>query len=234
MTAIRHVEVVVPARNEQAHIAACLRSLRGSFTVLSAENPSVSVGITVVLNSCTDATLDIVGEFGVRVLTSDADSVGAVRQLGTADAINRAHQARVEPDELWIACTDADTVVPKDWLRRQIEFADSGLDAVIGTVTPDDVSPQIYQRWLRHHELTEGHHHVHGANLGFRADIYLRAGGFRDDESREDVALVERIRHVTSRWVATHQTSVRTSGRTESRVTGGFGSYIAALESEGT
>jgi len=234
MTTVRHVEVVVPARNEQAHIAACLGSLRSSITVLNTENPSVSVGITVVLNSCTDDTLDIVSEFGVRVLTSEADSVGAVRQFGTADAIHRAHQAGVEPAELWIACTDADTVVPDGWLHKQIEFADTGIDAVIGTVTPGDVSPEIYESWLRHHDLTEGHDHVHGANLGFRADIYLRAGGFRDAESREDVGLVERIRALTARWVATHQTSVLTSGRTESRVEGGFGTYIAALEAEAT
>ena len=234
MTAIRHVEVVVPARDEQAHIEACLRSLLSSVDRLKAEKPDVSGGITVVLNRCTDGTPDIVGEFGVRVLTSDADSVGAVRRLGTADAINRAQQAGAEPDALWIACTDADTVVPDDWLYRQIEMADTGLDALIGTVTPGDVSPQIYQSWLSHHELTEGHRHVHGANLGFRADSYLRAGGFRDAESREDVGLVERIRAVTSRWVATHQTSVLTSGRTESRVSGGFGSYIAALEAEAT
>ena len=234
MTGIRHVEVVVPARNEQAHIEACLRSVGDSIDILNAEKVGVSGGITVVLNNCTDDTLDIVREFGVRVLTSDADSVGAVRQLGTADAINRAQQAGVEPAELWIACTDADTVVPGDWLSRQIAFADSDLDAVIGTVTPADVSQEIYESWLQHHDLTEGHDHVHGANLGFRADIYLRAGGFRDAESREDVGLVERIRALTPRWVATHQTSVLTSGRTESRVEGGFGTYIAALESEAT
>jgi glycosyltransferase involved in cell wall biosynthesis len=232
MTVIRHAEVVVPARNEQAHIEACLRSVHSSIDVLNAEQPLVTAGITLVLNSCTDDTQNIVRDLRVRVLISDADGVGAVRRLGIADAISRARRAGVEPEALWIACTDADTVVPSDWLDRQIEFADSGLDAVIGTVTPDDVSRQIYERWLRAHDLTEGHSHVHGANLGFRGDVYLRAGGFQDEESGEDVALVERIRRVSSRWVATHRTSVLTSGRTESRVSGGFGCYIAALEAE--
>lgn len=232
MTPIRHAEVVVPARNEQAHIKACLHSLQRSMAVVNAETPGVSCGVTVVLNRCTDDTAEIVGAFDVHVLTSDADSVGAVRQLGAADAIRRACRAGVTPDALWMACTDADTVVPGDWLHRQVEFADSGLDAVIGTVTPGDLSPQLYQRWLSDHDLTEGHDHVHGANLGFRADVYLRAGGFPDVESREDVGLVDRIRGITSRWIATHQTSVLTSGRSESRVSGGFGSYIADLEAE--
>ncbi|MCF6385814.1 glycosyltransferase [Mycobacterium sp. MBM] len=232
MMPIRRVEVVVPARDEQAHIAECLHSLVRSMTVMHAESPQVSCAITVVLNCCTDATAEIVGTFGVHVLTSDADRIGSVRRSGVADAISRARRAGVEPDALWIACTDADTVVPGDWLHRQVEFADSGLDAVIGTVTPGDISPQLYQRWLRDHDLSEGHDHVHGANLGFRADVYLRAGGFPEVESHEDVGLVDRIRAVTSRWTATHQTSVLTSGRRESRVSGGFGSYIADLEAE--
>lgn len=232
MTPIRHAEVVVPARDEQAHIPACLHSLQRSMSVLRAGAPGVSCGVTVVLNRCTDDTAEIVGAFDVHVLTSSADRIGAVRRSGVAEAISRARRAGVEPDALWIACTDADTVVPGDWLRRQVEFADSGQDAVIGTVTPADLSPQLYQRWLRDHDLSEGHDHVHGANLGFRADVYLRAGGFPDVESQEDVGLVDRIRDSTPRWIATHQTSVLTSGRSESRVSGGFGSYIADLEAE--
>ena len=36
MTPIRHAEVVVPARDEQAHIPACLHSLQRSMSVLLA------------------------------------------------------------------------------------------------------------------------------------------------------------------------------------------------------
>ena len=107
-----------------------------------------------------------------------------------------------------------------------------GADAVIGTAVPAGVGPEIYRRWLRRHELTEGHPHVHGANLGFRADVYLRAGGFPDCAAGEDVKLVERIRAITPRWVATHHPSVRTSGRIDSRVEGGFASFLAELDAE--
>lgn len=235
MTAtISRVEVVVPARDEQQHIAACLGSLRDSAELLSAERSAVSCGVTVVLDRCTDETGKIAADFGARVLRCDAGRVGTARRIGCADAINRAATAGVDATALWIAGTDADSRVPATWLSTQIAMADTGVDAVIGTVVPADISPQLYQRWLHHHALVEGHHHVHGANLGVRAAVYLCAGGFGDAETGEDVALVQRIRAVTTRWVATHRTTVLTAGRTESRVTGGFASYLAGLAAEAT
>ncbi len=234
MSAIRHVEVVIPAQDEQERIGDCVGSVSAAVDAMRSERPEISCGITVVLDCCTDDTGAVALEFGARLLSSDACQVGAARQAGTADAIDRAAASGIDASALWIACTDADTVVPRHWLSRQIEFAGEGNDAVIGTVTPTDVSPEVYRRWLREHDLTEGHSHVHGANLGFTADVYLRAGGFQQSESREDVGLVERIRVLTSRWVATHETSVRTSGRTESRVQGGFASFLGELSAEAT
>ena len=41
---------------------------------------------------------------------------------------------------MWIANTDADTVVPPTWLTTQLRWADSGHDVVIGTVEPVGVT----------------------------------------------------------------------------------------------
>lgn len=230
MSTIQHVEVVVPACNEQGRVGACLRSLSAAVEHLTVRRPEMSCGITVVLDCCTDGTATVVRGFGVHALSAEAGCVGAARRIGIADVISRVAQGGIAQEQLWIANTDADTVVAPTWLERQLTLANSGLDAVIGTVTPRDVSPQIYQLWRRRYQLTENHHHVHGANLGFRSSVYSSAGGFRDAQSEEDVDLVARIRQVTTRWVATHQTSVETSGRQLSRVEGGFASYVAALE----
>ncbi|MGH3582362.1 MAG: glycosyltransferase [Mycobacterium sp.] len=230
MSTIRHVEVVIPANNEQGRIAACLRSVCAAAEHLAEHRPEVSCGITVVLDCCTDSTPAVVRGFGVHALSVQAGCVGTTRRTGITDAISRAALAGVVQQQLWIANTDADTVVDPTWLERQVALANSGLDAVIGTVTPMDVSPRVYQLWRKRYQLGENHHHVHGANLGFRAGVYSSAGGFRDIRSEEDVDLVARIQQVTTRWVATHQTTVQTSGRQLSRVQGGFASYVAALE----
>ncbi|MGU3497817.1 glycosyltransferase [Mycobacterium sp. C31M] len=231
---IRHVEVVIPARDEEEHIHACLGSLRDSAALLRTENTGVTCGVTVVLDRCSDSTGAIAAAAGAHVVHCDAGNVGSARRVGTADAIRRARLAGVEEAALWIANTDADTRVPATWLHTQLALADSGTDAVIGTVIPGDVTPEVYRLWLQNYELTEGHRHVHGANLGVRASVYAGAGGFCESELGEDVDLVQRIRAFSTRWIATHETSVLTSGRTVSRVVGGFASHLAGLGVEAT
>jgi cellulose synthase/poly-beta-1,6-N-acetylglucosamine synthase-like glycosyltransferase len=229
MRAVRHVAVVVPACDEEDRIAACLHSVRASTCRLQREYPSVSCDVVVVLDNCTDQTGAAVADCGDRAITSTVGRVGAARHLGAVDAISRARRAGIPDDQVWLANTDADTKVPDTWLVTQLEFANQGFDAVIGTVTPDGLDPRIYRIWRQRHELAEGHDHVHGANLGFRSDTYLQVGGFATVSLHEDLDLVNRVKAHTPRWVTTHRTNVRTSARIQSRVEGGFASYLADL-----
>ena len=70
--------------------------------------------------------------------------------------------------------------MPENWLVRQLEFAESGADAVLGSVEPDPagMDPEVLRRWLERHPFEEDHPHVYGANFGVRASAYLAAGGF--------------------------------------------------------
>jgi hypothetical protein len=108
---------------------------------------------------------------------------------------------RLDPASVWLATTDADTLVPASWLRQQAYYAGHGWDAVVGTIRvadwsgyPPEAASLFRQRYERGPEPAVGpgqpdgsdpgagrrHPHVHGANLGFRASAYLRAGGFPD------------------------------------------------------
>ncbi|AQA02175.1 hypothetical protein BVC93_06740 [Mycobacterium sp. MS1601] len=231
MTSLRHVEVVVPARDEEEHVQGCLSSIRAATHLLRSLHPTVSTGVTVVLDSCADSTAEIVRQLEIHSVAGEFGSVGAARRAGIADALIRAD---IHTDSLWLANTDADTLVPDTWLLTQLQLADNGADAVIGTVTPAGLEPEIHRLWREKHCLTEGHGHVHGANLGLRASVYAAAGGFADLTVHEDRDLVRRVRAVTPRWVATHRTTVTTSGRTHSRVDGGFASYVADLARDST
>ena len=232
MTSVRHMAVVVPARDEQDHIEACLRSLTASIDELRQHIPHVSCDVAVVLDCCTDRTGVLARAHGARTLHSCAGRVGAARHLGAIDAIAHARAAGVTASEVWLANTDADSVVPGSWLTTQWRFADTGADAVIGTVTPDRLDLHADRLWQRRHRLVEGHEHVHGANLGLRASTYLAVGGFAAVSLHEDLDLVDRIKAGRYRWAATHQTNVTTSARTSSRVDGGFASYLADLAAE--
>ena len=61
------IGVVVPAHNEEQFIERCLTAINQSI-----EHVSVTVIPIVVLDSCTDNTLEIVQSFGVDYLTIDA------------------------------------------------------------------------------------------------------------------------------------------------------------------
>ncbi|MDG4664849.1 glycosyltransferase [Mycobacterium sp. 236(2023)] len=229
MISVKHIEVIVPARNEEQHIGQCLTAISAARDRLGRDNRRVSCGVTVVVDCCTDRTAVRAAEFGALTVVGDYGRVGSARRAGAADAVIRSRLSGLPDETVWFANTDADSVVPAAWLTAQLQFADAGEDAVIGTVVPDGLTPDVEHRWRQRHTLAEGHAHVHGANLGVRASTYLAAGGFADVALHEDRDLVERVKTVTRRWVATHRVSVTTSARLDSRVDGGFASYVAGL-----
>jgi hypothetical protein len=112
-------------------------------------------------------------------------------------------------------------------------FADSDVDLVLGTVLPDDLPASVLDRWLRHHRLVEGHPHVHGANLGIRADTYLAIGGFARISVGEDSALAQLAEAAEAAIVRTAVLPVLTSARLRGRAAGGFASYLEAVSNEG-
>ena len=75
---------------------------------------------------------------GALVIGIRARSVGAARAAGMRELLRLT--AGSDPAAIWLATTDADTVVPPDWLRRQVAYADQGWDVVLGTVTVADWS----------------------------------------------------------------------------------------------
>jgi hypothetical protein len=139
----------------------------------------------------------------------------------------------VEPASLWLATTDADSVVPAHWLERQLRYAASGCDAVLGTVTVSDWTgrpPQLAPIFAAHYAYRGGTHpHVHGANLGVRASAYLAAGGFSTLATAEDHAMLSALTSIGC--VAKHVTdiAVETSARPVARAPGGFSELLTRL-----
>lgn len=229
---IRAVHVVIPARDEAQLLPRCLESVERARRVLHACRPELLIDVTVVLDRCVDESADVVRSARVGSLAVNHGVVGATRHTGVSRAIEVAEALGVASDELWIACTDADSVVPPHWLVRLVGLA-AARDLVVGTVEPIGLTDTaLLERWRERHELGEGHAHVHGANLGFRASTYLAVGGFRALTIHEDVDLVRRMRSHTPRWVATDSVRVGTSARAHGRSPGGFAVFLAELADE--
>jgi glycosyltransferase involved in cell wall biosynthesis len=223
---VRVAAVVVPARDEAALLPGALDALAAAADVARARG--VAVDVLVVADSCTDATESLARAAGVRVLTVAARSVGLARAAGFREVLAR-HPA-VRPERLWLATTDADSRVPPHWLAGHLALADAGADLVVGTVEVDDWSahpPYVEALWRAGYDPDDGHRHVHGANVGVRADAYLEVGGFASLDRDEDVALVASLGH--RRVVRTGSVPVVTSARQRSRATGGFADHLANL-----
>ncbi|MFJ4286795.1 glycosyltransferase [Paenarthrobacter nicotinovorans] len=239
---IRQVAVVMPAHNEDKHIGQALAALGTAADALQQARPEIQVAVTVVLDSCTDRSADITaayvaGDPRFSSMNVALRSTGSSRRLGIRAALASLNPAQLQAGSLqalWLANTDADSTVPENWLTRQVELANDGADAILGSVEPDpdDLDPSLLGRWLELHPFREDHQHIYGANLGVRGSAYLAAGGFPKLRAHEDRVLVERLRSHGFSVVATDTTRVLTSGRTYSRAPEGFAAYLRVLGSE--
>jgi len=237
------VAVVMPAHNEDQHIGRALRAVQCAADELQRQRPDVDVRVTVVLDSCTDRSAAITAGYvdadprfsalEVRLRSAGASRAAGVRSavLGGRRAPGQRSRPAPWPGRTWLANTDADSQVPVNWLVRQLEFAEAGADAVLGSVEPDPVGmdPELLRRWLDRHPFEENHPHIYGANFGVRASAYLAAGGFSQQESHEDRTLVQGLRSLAFTVLATDSMRVLTSGRTQARAPQGFGAYLRSL-----
>ncbi|WP_242167928.1 MULTISPECIES: glycosyltransferase [unclassified Pseudomonas] len=217
------IGIVIPAHNEERHISACLASIQRAIAHPALAHQQVQ--LLVVLDACSDETATRVSAMGVATLEVSVRNVGKARAVGAEQLLEVGAQ--------WLAFTDADTVVPADWLVRQIGF---GADAVCGTVEVDSWSEygeSVRSRYLELYQFTENHRHIHGANLGLSADAYLNAGGFQHLVAHEDVQLVADLERIGARIVWTATNPVVTSARRDYKCRGGFGEYLASLVAEG-
>ncbi|MBI3217045.1 MAG: glycosyltransferase [Mycobacterium sp.] len=218
---LHEIVIVVPAHNERDRLPDCLDSIG-----VAARSVTVSVRVVVVLDTCTDGSESVLPPW-VSAIRMSARNVGAARAAGFVSAAPNADH------RVWLATTDADSVVPTTWLADQIRHHRARMHGVVGTVAVDwrEHATSTRRRYEGLYLTSEADHHghVHGANLGVRADAYWRVGGFRPLSVGEDVDLVERLVSARTPLVWDADNAVLTSDRRDSRARGGFGDYVRAL-----
>jgi glycosyltransferase involved in cell wall biosynthesis len=227
--------VVIPAHDEADKLPRCLKAVLTAVACIPERVLTV-----VVLDACTDESAELAGRFGadVHFVAVDAKNVGASRAAGFAYARTVCGVEASEEAGIWYATTDADSRVDADWLTRQME-ADA--DMVLGVVRVTNwrhFSASSVNRYLtayraKSHRRDGGHDHVHGANMGFRADLYWETGGFATLASGEDVDLMRRFEERGHRIHRDAGLSVETSARREGRAPGGFAAYLKSVSRRG-
>lgn len=218
----------LPARNEASHVVAALEALR---VAADAMPDGVTARIVVACDSCTDGTASLAARLAavddrIVVVNGSWRSAGAARRAAIDRGLRELRRQGIELDACWIAASDADTVVPPEWLTMQVGYSDAGIDAVAGIVElrdDADLSDRVAYVFDRTYTTDDtGHGHVHGANLGVRATAYLAVGGFPPLAVAEDHALWTALRSAGFKCLASLGLQVATSARLEGRAPGGF------------
>jgi glycosyltransferase involved in cell wall biosynthesis len=190
-TAPPSISVIVPAYNEEACIAACLRSLANQAIDLRYE-------VVLVDNNCRDRTIECAlatsGGLDLRIVRERVQGRGAARRTGFAAA--RGHL---------LFSADADTVYPVNWLRSfATALTMSVADAVTGCCRIDDLGPvrnavfNLALPWtMRLYRLVVGHYWLSGFSFAIRRDTYLAVGGFDPAlNAEEDLDLSFRVSRI--------------------------------------
>jgi len=230
MTNMWHISVLIPARDEEDLLPRCLRSVLEARAALEGR---ATCDVIIAVDRSIDSSFEIaqtILDGAGSVIRSEAGIVGVARALAAKEALKRR---TLGASTLWLANTDADCWVPRTWLTDQLEIAIAGIEAVAGTIDVDSfeehdlcVPQRFRETYLLHSDGT--HPHVHGANLGVRADAYLRAGGWADLRTAEDHDLWARLRASGARMLSPSHLRVVTSGRRVGRAPMGFAGALAA------
>jgi hypothetical protein len=223
---IEAIGVAVPAHNEETLLPSCLTALHRA-----ARQVSVPVHLLVAADSCTDRTAAVARACGALVIGIRARSVGAARAAGMRELLRLT--AGRDPAAIWLATTDADTVVPPTWLQRQVAHADRDWDVVLGTISVTDWSehpPHVPAAFAARYDFGDRPHpHVHGANIGIRASAYLAAGGFRPLRTAEDHALLAAAAEADCSILSAGDITAETSARRHARAPHGFSHLLRTL-----
>jgi len=230
MTDQWHVSVLIPARDEEDLLPRCLRSvLQAREAVLGIATCDVIVAVDRSVDGTFRIAQEMLGDAGA-VIRCDAGMVGFARAAAARAALRRRREVL---SRVWLANTDADCCVPVTWLADQLQLAETGAQAIAGIVDVDSfeehgsiVPDRFRSSYVLHPDGT--HPHIHGANLGVRADVYLRAGGWAKLCTAEDHDLWHRLSRAGARKLSSSHLKVVTSGRRHGRAPMGFAGALAA------
>ena len=245
--------VVVPARDEEARVGACVAAL-------AAQQGAPPFEVVLVLDGCLDGTehearrAAAEGGLRLRCVAGPERGVGFARRAGfEAAAVGLRAEVSANPrpnggrpsaichPPAFLASTDADSVVAPDWLAATATALAEGAAAVGGRIELDPeearrLPPAVLaaraaeaERRLatvRGHSPGAEHHQFSGASLALALDAYDRLGGLPAVAALEDEALERALLAAELRVAYAASVRVTTSARTESRVPRGLAQVL--------
>jgi glycosyltransferase involved in cell wall biosynthesis len=176
------VSVVIPALNEEQHIAHSIRS------VVNCDYAKEKIEIVVVDNGSQDRTVEIANNLNAKVIVDLCKNVGGLRNLGCTAAKGEI-----------FGFLDADCTVREDWLRNSTKILQDNRIGLTGHCCfPPVIGNWVEKAWgfhiLNNHGGTGDVKYINSGNCFIRRDVFYAVGGFSESlESSEDTDICERI-----------------------------------------
>lgn len=163
------ISVIVPAYNEEEQLPDCLLSL-------THQNTSLPYEVIVVVYKSEDDTFKIAKSFDVRTILEKVRGRSYARQRGAIEAKGK-----------YLAFTEADCVVPKDWIQsiynyyknnpQIIGFAGSytykNSSLLVKKLVPFSLALTSFL-----YKLLNGNYTFRGTNFSVKKEYLFLAGGF--------------------------------------------------------
>jgi glycosyltransferase involved in cell wall biosynthesis len=191
------ISVVIPALNEEKYLGKTLESLQ--------KQDFKNFEIIVVDNGSIDKTAQIAKNFGARVIFEQKKGVPFARQAGFEKANGKI-----------IATTDADTILPQNWLLKIHQTFLKNPQAVAVTGFFDFYDSSIIFRILflflsRLYFLATNS--FSGTNIAIKKEAFEKIGGFNFNYLvGEDTNICRRLKKI-GKVIRNHSLLVKTSGR---------------------
>jgi GT2 family glycosyltransferase len=244
-TANGPIVIAVPIRNEVERVEACLNAFATQTRV-----PDI---VVVYLNDSDDGTEAVVRKMRARLpffldivavtLPPAWANAGNARRLAMCRAASYAGQHGV------LLTTDADTIVPPDWVARTLAALAAGVDAVCGRIVVNALEAAAIPQTLHNDDALEcelldlldqiacsvdpephnprpRHRQASGASLAISVEAFRRVGGIPPVASGEDRALIEALMRIDARVRHDPDIVVVVSGRLDGRAPGGMADTI--------
>ena len=203
------VSVIIAARNERAQIGACLASL------MNQSYSDDSYEVIVADDRSADTTAEVLHRFmevwsQLRVIKiRELVKHTSPKKHALSEAMRMAH------GEI-ILQTDADCIVPREWISGMVRGFGEGIGMVTG-IAPYHVEPGTLNSFVRHEYLWNAAlsassialgygTHASSRNIAFRKDAFDRIGGYgfhKNVLSGDDTLLLHRMQKLKDSRVVT-------------------------------
>ncbi|HEX3402885.1 MAG TPA: glycosyltransferase family 2 protein [Acetobacteraceae bacterium] len=237
--------VAIPAKDEEERIGLCILAL--------ARQTRPPDAVLLLLNNCSDRTAEVARGLSRRLpydlYIAKHTFPAPIANAGNARRLAMKYAAGLAGRDGILLTTDADSVVPEDWVANNLAAISAGADLVCGQVQLDamgaaSIPPHLHADAAQERELTRlldevgrrldpeaadpwpRHTEAAGASLAVTVAAFTRAGGIPAIASAEDRAFVSALARMDARIRHDPAITVTVSGRIHGRAPGGMADTI--------